>query len=209
MKLFSWLVSLTIHGLILWVGAFSIQPAVVGITQGRQSMKIQLAVVPRQSSTAPYVSSPSSLPPTFAPRASSLLHPVVSSKPLTPHPRQSSSVKKTPIRSPNSRRMSREHFVSSATGAIVDREPDYLSNPPPVYPQAAQEQQQQGLVVLDVVVSTDGRPETVKIFSESGYYLLDKAACKAVQNYRFRPAMVNGMQVRSHVRVPIRFRLDR
>lgn len=96
----------------------------------------------------------------------------------------------------------------SLAGAIIEEEPDYLSNPAPIYPQTARDDGQEGLVILDVIVKTDGSAETVKIATGSGYYLLDDAAREAVQHYRFQPATMGYIKVRSHVKVPIRFRLD-
>ena len=98
--------------------------------------------------------------------------------------------------------------AQSVAGAIIDEEPDYLSNPAPVYPQASRDDSEEGVVTLDVIVNADGNAETVKVSSSSGYYLLDDSAREAVRHYRFRPAMLDGIQVRSHVKVPIRFRLD-
>ncbi len=98
--------------------------------------------------------------------------------------------------------------AQSLAGAIIDEEPDYLSNPAPLYPQEARDQGQEGLVILDVIVKTDGSAETVKVSTGSGYYLLDAAARESVSEYRFKPATIGSIKVRSHVRVPIRFRLD-
>ena len=89
----------------------------------------------------------------------------------------------------------------SAAGAIIDEEPDYLSNPAPVHPQAARDDSEEGVVAIDVIVNTDGNAETVKVSSSSGHHLLDDSARDAVQHYRFRPAMLSGMRVRSHVPV--------
>jgi protein TonB len=109
-------------------------------------------------------------------------------------------------RAPNSGKDSMT--AQSLAGAIIDEEPDYLSNPAPIYPEAAREQGEEGVITLDVIVGTDGCAETVKVVAGTGYYLLDDSAREAVQHYRFRPAMLDGIKVRSHVKVPIRFRLD-
>ncbi len=93
-------------------------------------------------------------------------------------------------------------------GAILSVKPDYLRNPPPVYPEECRRSKEEGLVVLDVIVGTEGRPESVAIQAGSGFAALDEAASKAVSTWRFRPAKLAGISVRSRVQVPVRFRLD-
>jgi protein TonB len=214
MKLLPWVVSVLVHGLILLEGNVSVQSTVAEVTPGRASMEVQLV----DALDKPHPS-PSTVPsPSIsATTDSKLSH--VPKQPADAPPKALFSVRKrSSPKDPSTRKNgnSRAHaskdaardFVLPASGAIVEREPDYLSNPPPTYPVAAQRERQQGLVILDVIVSADGRSEDVRILSGSGYYLLDEAARKAVRHYRFRPTTLNGVKVRSHVRVPIRFRLD-
>jgi len=215
MKLLSWFVSLALHGLIFWVGEFSIQQPIVGIVRGHNGIEVRLAAAMNKPSAPAPVSCPtppSESVPAALPQPSPAFHrlpdPPSTAAPSSrtlPHPL---TRKPTGKRSNSASRHMGKDAGSSLAGAVVDREPDYLSNPAPEYPEAARQQQQQGLVVLDVIVGMDGRSEAVKISTGSGYYLLDEAARKAVQTYRFRPATIEGVKVRSHVRVPIRFHLN-
>ncbi len=98
--------------------------------------------------------------------------------------------------------------ASSDGGAIMEAKPDYLSNSPPDYPDAARRDKEEGLVVLDVIVGTDGRPESIAIRNGSGFSDLDQSALAAVRAWRFRPASLGSVKVKSRVTIPIRFRLD-
>lgn len=99
--------------------------------------------------------------------------------------------------------------ASHSTGPT--RDPRYqgngLHNPPPVYPFLARRQGQQGEVTLNVKVGPDGNPLRVTIAHSSGYRLLDQAARKAVQKWRFHPALADGRPVAGRVIVPVKFRL--
>jgi len=99
--------------------------------------------------------------------------------------------------------------ASSEGGAIMEAKPDYLSNPPPVYPDSSRREKQEGLAVLSVIIGTDGRPETISLQTGSGFAALDQAALEAVRKWRFRPASLGSLKVKSRVIIPIRFRLDR
>ncbi|PWU11024.1 MAG: hypothetical protein C5B47_01330 [Verrucomicrobia bacterium] len=205
MKLVPWLVSLLVHGLILIGGSFELQQTRVEVMPGHGNTQLTVALNqtlplpvsppishPHQQAIA--AASPTSIPPSvhqIQQRPTSKNPPPEKNKHV--HPHRANAVKEPPASGPD---------------AIVERAPDYLSNPAPIYPEAAQERRQQGLVILEVIVGCEGRPESVKILSGSGYYLLDEAAKKAVENYRFKPALMNQVKIRSRVRVPIRFRLD-
>lgn len=213
MKFISWFVSLALHGLIFCVGEFSIQQPIVGIVRGQNGIEVHLAAAMNKPSAPASVSCPTPPPvPAALPQSSPTLHRLPDPTPTAAPSSQTLppplTRKATGRRSNSASRHMGKDAVSSLAGAVVDREPDYLSNPAPEYPEAARQQQQQGLVILDVIVGMDGRSEAVKISSGSGYYLLDEAARKAVRTYRFRPATIEGVKVRSHVRVPIRFHLN-
>jgi len=95
--------------------------------------------------------------------------------------------------------------ASSAGGAIMDAKPDYLSNPPPDYPEEAQRAREGGVVVLQVIINTEGRPDTVDVKTTSGYSSLDAAAVSGVRKWRFRPAELGSIKVKSRVLIPVRF----
>lgn len=85
--------------------------------------------------------------------------------------------------------------------------PAYLNNPKPVPPNRSIELGESGLVELNVLVDSNGHPQEVKLARSSGFWRLDEAALKAVEQWRFVPASRGGKPETSRVTVPLRFRL--
>lgn len=83
----------------------------------------------------------------------------------------------------------------------------YLHNPPPVYPDAAQEKGWEGTVILSVLVQPDGKAKTVEVKTSSGRKILDQSALQTVQRWTFVPARKGETAVEGWVEVPIDFRL--
>ncbi|MGN6519328.1 MAG: energy transducer TonB [Dokdonella sp.] len=77
------------------------------------------------------------------------------------------------------------------------------------YPATALRSRQQGEVLLNVLVDTDGKVQRVEIARSSGHADLDTAAREAVQRAHFRPVLRDGQAVAAWGVVPIEFRLDR
>lgn len=84
---------------------------------------------------------------------------------------------------------------------------DYLSNPAPAYPPLSKRLQEQGRVLLYVLVDSQGTPAKVELKSSSGFSRLDDAALATVQRWRFVPGKRNGVAESMWVEVPIEFRL--
>ncbi|HSI44909.1 MAG TPA: energy transducer TonB [Methylophilus sp.] len=84
----------------------------------------------------------------------------------------------------------------------------YLNNPPPEYPKLAKRAGEEGRVLLKVLVSAEGRPETVEISKGSGFERLDTAAMNAVKQWRFEPARKGGKTLSAYVIVPLAFTLN-
>lgn len=85
----------------------------------------------------------------------------------------------------------------------------YLHNPKPVYPLIAQRRGWQGVTLLEVRVSAQGKPLSVSIKKSSGHAVLDDTARDTVLNsYRFEPARRNGEEVEATVELPMRFTLN-
>jgi len=82
----------------------------------------------------------------------------------------------------------------------------YLKNPQPSYPVFAKKRQQQGTVMLKVKVSTDGKAELVELAQSSGFPLLDEAAQKTVEKWRFVPAHRDHVIISAWVFVPVQFK---
>jgi periplasmic protein TonB len=81
--------------------------------------------------------------------------------------------------------------------------------PAPSYPRDALREGISGTVQLELLVGVDGRVLEVKIMHSSGNHLLDEAAREQVlRNWRFQPALRDGIPVQSLGIVPIVFDLD-
>ncbi len=84
---------------------------------------------------------------------------------------------------------------------------EYLRAPEPDYPRAAREDEEEGLVVLRVRVSTDGLPTEIRLGRSSGFAVLDRAAIVAVRHWTFVAATDGRRPIESWMDIPIRFRL--
>lgn len=97
----------------------------------------------------------------------------------------------------------------SSQGTIRTKsKPGYFQNQPPEYPQLAKQMRQEGLVILLVEIDQKGMPVQVEVKQSSGHQLLDRAALKAVRQWRFQPELRGDLPVKSRVAIPVRFRLE-
>ncbi len=76
----------------------------------------------------------------------------------------------------------------------------------PVYPRDLRKLGIEGVVVLDVVVSSTGRVVSVSIV-KGDYPQFISAAVAAIKKTTFYPAEVNGVPVSVKIRIPVKFRL--
>ncbi|HGM2011479.1 TPA: energy transducer TonB, partial [Neisseria gonorrhoeae] len=76
------------------------------------------------------------------------------------------------------------------------------SIPRPAYPALSMENDEQGMVVLSVLVSPGGHVESVKVVKSSGFSRLDNAARKAAQNGHFQA------NAWTEFKVPVKFELN-
>lgn len=83
----------------------------------------------------------------------------------------------------------------------------YLNNPAPDYPRLSQRAGEEGRVLMKVLVSAEGRPESVDVINSSGFDRLDRAAVNAVKQWRFEPARKGGKALSAYVNVPLSFSL--
>jgi protein TonB len=81
-------------------------------------------------------------------------------------------------------------------------------NEPPRYPPQAAERALQGVVLVVAHLDRGGAVVRVEVVRSSGYAILDREALRAVGDWRFRPALKNGVAVASRIEVPIRFRIS-
>jgi len=78
---------------------------------------------------------------------------------------------------------------------------------PAAYPARARAGNQQGTVLVRVLIGPDGKPRQIRIWETSGFHLLDAAAEAAVRGWQFEPASSNGRDIEAWVQVPVHFAL--
>ncbi len=101
-----------------------------------------------------------------------------------------------------------DHRGSGTGAGLTSAYAHYGEDPIPDYPEEARRLNEQGTVLLRVLVETDGSVKRVEIVRSSGFEVLDDAARKTVlARWRFVAARKGGVPVESWVRVPIRFAL--
>lgn len=82
------------------------------------------------------------------------------------------------------------------------------TNRKPEYPRMSRQLEEQGTVLLRVLVRADGTAGAVEIRTSSGFPLLDQSARNAVQTWRFHPATQDGKPVDEWFLIPIPFKLQ-
>lgn len=76
--------------------------------------------------------------------------------------------------------------------------------PNPEYSQEARKKNYEGVVVLMVVVTSEGKATNIRILKSPGMGL-DEKAVEAVRKWRFKPAMKDGMPVAAGVPIDCHF----
>lgn len=98
----------------------------------------------------------------------------------------------------------------SPSDPMIERDatPLYRLNPVPEYPFIGRKRGYQGTVILEVLVTREGRVGDLRVVASSGYSVLDQAALASVRTWIFDPGMKAGKKVDMWVKVPVRFRLE-
>jgi len=78
--------------------------------------------------------------------------------------------------------------------------------PDPEYSKEARKKKYEGVVVLSVVVTTEGKATNIQVTKGPGLGL-DEKAVDAVRKWRFKPAMKDGKPVPTKVPIEVTFRL--
>ena len=76
----------------------------------------------------------------------------------------------------------------------------------PTYPEAARKARMEGVVILEAIITASGSVEEVRVL-KSVNPLLDTSAVRAVQQWRYKPATLNGRAVRVYLTVTVTFNL--
>ena len=125
----------------------------------------------------------------------------------SPAPSAAKPTKDTNIRGDNSSAKAGPDATTVEARPSVLAKPNYLDNPEPPYPALARQRHQEGLVLLLVKVTPQGRADHVEIKRSSGFSLLDTAAWQAVRDWKFEPARIGSLAVECEIEVPVRFKL--
>lgn len=87
--------------------------------------------------------------------------------------------------------------------------PRYRENAPPPYPWIARLRGYEGVVVISVEVTPEGKVGNVSLKKSSGYAVLDRSALDTVITWKFEPGRRMGIPVSMWVDVPLRFVLEK
>jgi TonB family protein len=89
-----------------------------------------------------------------------------------------------------------DQTVCAIDREVIPAKPDAKArNRPPVYPEDAARRGQQGAVLLNIHVTPDGLTEGIDVVRSSGSASLDRAAIEAARNWRFLPAVKDGVPI--------------
>lgn len=111
-------------------------------------------------------------------------------------------------------------FVTSLAGAAagaevaldtfdvsdLERRPEVVAQVAPVYPAELRKAKVEGTVTVVFLLTEEGRVEDARV-QESSRTEFEKPALDAVRRWRFKPGMKDGAAVKTHMRLPIRFRV--
>jgi periplasmic protein TonB len=84
-----------------------------------------------------------------------------------------------------------------------------LNNPAPAYPAMSRKLKEEGIVLLKILVTKEGRVAEIEIKSSSGFKRLDFVAVKAVKHWKFNPATQAGEAIDYWYELPIEFNLKK
>ncbi|MFT3819375.1 MAG: energy transducer TonB [Rubrivivax sp.] len=84
----------------------------------------------------------------------------------------------------------------------------YLVPPPIELPMASRRLNEEGTVLLRVLVGTDGQPRQVSLQRSSDHGRLDEQAMWAMKRARFKPQMENGVAIEWIVIAPLQYELQ-
>jgi protein TonB len=85
---------------------------------------------------------------------------------------------------------------------------DYLQNPKPPYPPMSKKLNEQGSVIMRVLIGADGVPQKAEIRKSSGFDRLDQSAATTVMKWRYVPGKRAGVAETMWFNVPINFVLE-
>lgn len=183
---------------------------VAALLQGRGPQPDEPAaqVVPVQVLATVAASAPEPAPAKAQARESAKIPRSDVMAPLVPAPSEPMAIHHAPQPPVAATSVARQADAASAPIVTAVRfDADYLRNPTPAYPPASRRFNEEGSVLLRVLVSAGGSPLRVEVRQGSGYRRLDEAAREAVARWRFVPARLGAEPVEAWVEVPVEFSL--
>jgi protein TonB len=127
-------------------------------------------------------------------------------KEFLPDPGQAADVQEPPATAAEPFAV-QENDGATLPGTLQMAYPRYRLNVPPAYPGLARKRGQEGTVVLQVLVNTNGRVDDLEIEKSSGFTSLDRAAAASVRQWSFEPGRRGEEKIPMRVRVPVTFKL--
>ncbi len=85
---------------------------------------------------------------------------------------------------------------------------DYLQNPKPPYPPVSKRLNEQGTVIMRVLIDVDGLPQKAELRKSSGFDRLDQSAAATVMKWRYVPGRRAGVAEAMWFNGPINFVLE-
>lgn len=104
-------------------------------------------------------------------------------------------------------RISDSLFMSAFRLTEVDQPPRVLRVFPPQYPYRAKRDGIEGHVMLKFVVDVNGLARESRVVEAEPEGIFEESALRALERYRFRPAVKNGKPVSCIVNLPVSFQL--
>ncbi|RZR37282.1 energy transducer TonB [Vibrio vulnificus] len=115
---------------------------------------------------------------------------------------------KTPKGADNDQPASSASQGVSSQPTLIEK-PSFMEKPvQPKYPRVAQKRGIEGTALFELWIDEQGKLTQLLLITSSGAKMLDDAARKAIQQWKFTPHAENGQKMPSRVRVPVRFSLD-
>ena len=181
----------------LAIGALLLSPQVPNIDT-QHSLAMEMVLAPLSNTTAQVQPKAVAMPKTAAP---------ATQPQVAPTPSHTATPQNTEIASATSATQTGRTQGAPAP-SLPSSDAHGLNNPKPVYPKLSRRMNEQGQVVIRVLVATDGTPQQGDIKTSSGYDRLDQEALRTVLRWRFVPGQRLGVPEPMWFNVPVNFVLD-
>jgi protein TonB len=212
---------LLLHGLALW-GLHSglLQRTALAV----QDVVVQASVVIEAPARPPTPVPPTPSQPTPAPRLPRTLAPPVAATPPVapaalpvvdthaPSPALAAALQPAPAAAAPTAPPAPLPLAAPPAAAakleLPSSNADYLQNPKADYPRLSRQRNEQGRVLVRVLIGTDGTAQQAEIQVSSGFERLDQAALATVRSWRYVPGKRGGVPEAMWFNVPINFVLE-